>query len=219
MTTPPHIVAVVASGSADIVGRQTQPVARVFGGREALRQAVGSGAEWLWILGRGARPRDDALARLVAGIQNVGPPRAALAAGAVLDDAGRVCDSQLGIEITAGIPETLRLVQLRMLPLRHTPLTHCLVARDMFLRHGFPDTRRFGSHASVEWTARVLREEPGYLVPASVVVLPEPAERPSRWAALCTLPHTVRTIRTGVWTTGESVRALVRIVERRANLA
>ena len=183
-------------------------VVTVAEGPGALERALASGADWLWLLGAGARPRDDALERLLAAVEPEGAARAALLAGLVVDDRGVPLDDSLQ-PVPRGDPaEAIRLLRQRLLPIRSAPFANCLVARDAFDRHGQPDIPRFGAHAPLEWSARVLRDEAGYLVPASEVVMPPPNAPAGRRAALADLLATLRMLPTGAWTRGDAARAL-----------
>ena len=183
-------------------------VVTVAEGPGALERALASGADWLWLLGAGARPRDEALERLLAAVEPEGAARAVLLAGLVVDDRGVPLDDSLQ-PVPRGDPaESIRLVRQRLLPIRSAPFANCLVARHVFDRHGLPDTRTFGPHAPLEWTARVLREDAGYLVPASEVAMPPPAGPAGRRAALADLLATLRMLPTGAWSRGDAARAL-----------
>lgn len=185
-------------------------VAVVHDRPDAFTRALASDAEWLWFLAEGARPRDDALERLTAAIEPEDAAPATVLAGLLVDDRGDPVDA--GVQPAPGIDsaEAVRLVRQRLLPIRSAGFANCLVARAAFSRHGLPNTRKFGPHAPEEWTARVLRKEPGYLVPASVVVLPARAEPADRGAGLSNLLATMRMLPTGTWNRGDAARALWR---------
>jgi hypothetical protein len=179
----------------------------------ALSSALAEGDGWLWLLAPGARPRSDALERLLAAIEPPGGPRAVIVVG-MIEDPGGV---PLASELPAGDPRddeaVLRLAGARILPIRSTPLSHCLVHRGTLADHGLPDEHAYGPHAGREWSARVLRGAPGHLAATSVAVLERPAP-----ARLRTLPATLRMTRTGAWTRGESLDALAdlaRVVRKR----
>lgn len=177
---------------------------------EAFARALASDAEWLWFLAEGARPRDDALERLIAATRPEDAAPATLLAGLLVDERGRPLDGDVQAAPRINSAEVVGLVRQGLLPIRSAGFANCLVPRAAFSRHGLPDTGRFGPHAPEEWTARVLRSEPGYLVPASVVVLPAAAEPAGGGAAVSNLLATVRMLPTGTWTRGDAVRALWR---------
>jgi hypothetical protein len=165
----------------------------------------------VWFLASGAHPAEDALERLLAAIEPAGMPRASIISGMAVDEHGRPRDRELAVGGHGDGRVLLEAVGQRLLPLRYATFAHCLVARDAFRRHGLPDTRSFGPHAPVEWSARLLRQEAGYLVPASTVVLPGPAGATDRRAALRAVGPTLRMTRTGAWTRGESLQALATV--------
>ena len=207
------IGAVVAISPADVprLERQSRPPDAVLAGPDGLERALREGADWVWLLARGADPRPDALERLVDAHAPAGDAPASLLAGRVVDPDGTTVAS----EVPAGDqrnPQLVRLVGRRMLPIRHTTFANCLVARGCFTRHGVPDERRYGPYAAVEWSARALRVETGYFIPSSVISV-DP--RPSRRDALAEIPALVRMLRSGTWTRGE---ALVSIGRARAVL-
>lgn len=174
----------------------------------ALAQALESGAEWLWLLAEGARPRDDALECLTSASRPKDAAPAALLAGLLVDESGRPLEDRVQAAPSIDSAEAVRLVRQRLLPIRSAGFANCLVARALFDRHGLPDAGRFGVYAAEEWTARVLREEQGYLVPASVVVLP-PRAAPAG-GGLANLLAAARMVPTGAWTRGDAAGALGR---------
>ena len=166
--------------------------------------AAPAGEPWLWLLAPGARPRPDAIELLIAAIEPPGSPRAAIVAGVVVDPEGAPVAAELPAGEWRDDAAVIRLAEARVLPIRSAPFAHCLVARATFAEHGLPDERTYGPHAAREWSARVLREAPGYLAATSVAVL----ERPQPAPTLHALAPTLRMTRTGAWTRGESLEAL-----------
>ena len=179
---------------------------------DEFARALASDAEWLWFLAAAARPRADALERLLAAIEPEDAAPATVLAGLLVDDRGDLLDDSLQAAPRINSGEVIRLVEQRLLPIASAGFANCLVARAAFSRHGLPDTRKFGPYAPEEWTARVLRDAAGYLVPASVVVLRAPAEPANRRAAVSHLLATIRMLPTGTWTRGYAARALWRAV-------
>jgi hypothetical protein len=182
----------------------------VYDGPAALARAVASDAEWLWLLAPGARPHGDALRQLLDAVEPEGAPRATVLAGVLADARGALLDDRVQPAPAIDTAAALRLVGQRLLPLRSAAFAHCLVARAAFERHGLPDAARFGPFAAEEWTARVLRTEPGYLVASSAIVLAHHAERAGRTPRALHLRATLRMLGTGTWTRGEAARALRR---------
>ena len=220
-----RIVAVIAgtvdgerlAACRDAVERQTHPVAAVYSGADALAAAFADGADWFWVLEGAAVPRPEALADLIAAIRPPGGEAdAAVIAGLLVDAGGRPIDGQVPAGRERETEEVLRLARLRLLPIRRAGFGSTLVSGAALARHGLP-SERYGAYAPLEWTARVLRESPGYLVPASLAVAdPAPAPR----ADLDRLVAAARMTRTGTWTRGETARAfaaLVRSLSPRSN--
>jgi hypothetical protein len=191
-----------------MTGMTRGDVATVGAGQDALARALASETDWLWFVAEGARPREDALDRLLEARE----PKDALAptvlAGLLVDGRGAPLDDRLQAAPRIDADAAVRLAGQRLLPLRSAPFAHCLVARAAFGRHGVPDERRFGPFAAQEWTGRVLRDEAGYLVPASVVELASRPERPDRSAYLLHLRAAVHMLQTETWSRGDAARAL-----------
>lgn len=210
--TPLRVAAVLAEASPHAVGDQTEPPHDVFTGPGGLARALASDAQWLWFLAAGARAREDALQRLLRAAEPAHEPRASLVAGMVLDERdGQPVQDELPAPDSADVAAVIRLTALHLCPIRQATLANCLVARAAVERHGHPDVGAFGRYAAVEWTARVLRVEPGRFCADGVVVLVPEDARPSRRAALAALPATLRMARSGAWTRGESLGAFARL--------
>jgi len=198
--TAPRVVAVVAGPPGAALDHAR--LEGVASGPGALARAATTGADWLWLLAAGALPREDALPRLLDAVAPSGEPAAALVAGMALDGAGRALEDLLPAPDRSDAAAVLRLAALRLCPVRHASFANTLVRRDAFARLGLPDERAYGPYAPVAWTARLLRDEPGRLCPASVVTIA------SRAHPKATLAATVRMARSGVWTRGEAFGAL-----------
>jgi len=74
-------------------------------------------------------------------------------------------------------------------------------------------TQRLGSYAGEEWTARGLRDHPGFLVAANLAVEDRLADA-TGVAALAALPAAARVAATGAWTREETAHRLVAIARR-----
>jgi hypothetical protein len=201
-------VVVVSPSAVPGLGLQTRRVAESFTGAAALARAVASHADWIWLLGNGARPRDDALERLLEFVEPPGEAAAAVVSGMVRDAAGRAVGHELPAGDERRLEDILRLAELGVLPIRNTTFANCLVERACFARAGLPDSNRYGPYAPVEWSARVLAAHPGYFVPSSIVVLDDPM---GRVASLRSTTALARMVGTGAWTRGEGLAALRRV--------
>lgn len=192
------------------LGRQTRAPEEILAGEGALQRACASDARWIWLLADGGDPRPDALERLLEARLPDGATLPAIVAGTVVAGYGGVDERQLpGWSI--GHPELIDLVGRGALPIRHATFANCLVASACFVRHGLPDERRFGPYAAIEWSARVLRDEPGCFVPASVVAS---AAALGRRDALRAVPALARMLRTGAWTRGDQLAHARRLLSR-----
>lgn len=169
------------------------------GALDRLRDAACGESDWLWLLGSGIRPRDDALGPLLGASGD-----AAIVAGVAVDAAGRILVDRLPIVTARALDVVVELAERALLPIRATPFVNVLVRRTCFEHYGLPDEQRYGRWAPLEWSARVLRERAGYLVPASRVALGVDVERalPADAAAF------VRMLRSGTWTRGDALAAL-----------
>ena len=177
---------------------------------ETIADALTSGGELVWLVAPGGTPAPGALELLR---ETLGAAR--LATGLVVDAEGRPADrfvprgKQRDIDLLAAAA-----------PARRLPVRFALAGNTLFraaAADGPPDPR-YGPYAMQEWTARLLGGELGWLVPASVVTLPEGAPG--------TLPRAggprdaaavLRMLRTGVWTQGEAMRAVAALRPGRAS--
>ena len=200
--TRPMRTAAVCVGTVPDLAGQSHALDAVFNGHDALERALASGAGWIWLLADGAVACGDALERLLAACELAGEPPGSLLAGMVVGGSGRPLRSELPAGDGRCAEDLIRLAGKRALPIRYTTLANCVVARELFVQHGLPDVCRYGPYAAIEWSARVLRVERGYFIPASVVTL----EAPSRvgGAPLVTVAALMRMLRSGIWTRGEA---------------
>lgn len=127
--------------------------------------------EWLWLVEAGVVPRPGALAELLAPFGPDGaPPAPALLTCRVLGRDGALDPASMPwpplldreLAMTAG--------EHRLAALRLARWGALLVRRDAAERHGPPRRDFAGGADDLEWTGRILREQPGYLVPGSVAV-------------------------------------------------
>lgn len=204
----PRVVAVIAGTRPPVPAPAS--LADVLVGPGALARGVAGDSDWLWLLADGARVRGDALPRLLGAVTPAGEPAAALVAGIVLDGGGHPVDALLPAADQSDTSLVLRLAAARLCPVRHASFAHTLVRRADFERFGLPDERAYGRYAPEQWTARLLREEPGRLCAESVVTLPAMATPNPRGlgATFAGVAATVRMARSGVWTRGETLHAV-----------
>jgi GT2 family glycosyltransferase len=174
--SPVNVCAVVPAGLPS--AEQTRPpdqVVETGAGRaglaDAVREAAATGATWLWLVDPCVRPEPAALAELLAplsALEALGDP--VLFASKVVGADGRLDQDAppwprlLARELAmAGADH--RLAALRAARYGSL-LVHCRAVQ----RHGPPRPEFTGAGDDLEWTGRLLRDEPGYLVPRSLAV-------------------------------------------------
>ncbi|MCP9489093.1 MAG: hypothetical protein MSC31_04370 [Solirubrobacteraceae bacterium MAG38_C4-C5] len=163
---------------------------------EAVRAAAATGATWLWLVDGRLRPDPAALEELLAPLPHLaalGDP--VLFAGKVVGADGRLDRDtppwpRLLARELAMIGADHRLAALRAA--RHGSL---LVHRRAVEQHGRPRPEFAGAGDDLEWTGRVLRDEPGYLAPRSVAV----RERDGEPDPLAFAANRVRILRGDGW--------------------
>jgi len=223
LTPTEPIVAVVVGGAVGSERERTREAARAqslapqaivvasaaLGGTTAL-DASSTGR--LWLVRSGVVPASDALQRLVDARDGDDPPPA-IVAGLVVDVRGAVVEDLLPRASEARTADVVRLARQRLMPIRNAPLGQVLVTRAALHAHGLPHGNRYGPHAFVEWSARVLASQPGLLTTRSLARVE--SLTPARYAgALAELPAAARMARSGAWTQGEAARALADLAMR-----
>lgn len=141
------------------------------GFHEGMRAALGSGFGWQWVMDDDTIPRPDALERLFAARERLdGLPDPVMLYSKVLWTDGRMHPMNFpGFRLTdphlfaSGVEQGLP-------PLRWATFPSLLLRSDALERHGPPRKRFFLWSDDIDFTARILRSEPGYFVPDSVAV-------------------------------------------------
>lgn len=135
-----------------------------------LRAAHAGGADWTWLLDDDTIARPDALAHLLAARAPAdGLPAPLVLASRVEWKDGRPHPMNMPIVGRRDLPRLVAATEAGLLPLRAATFVSLLVARPAVERYGLPLAQYFLWADDIEYTARVLRSEPGYLVPESVV--------------------------------------------------
>jgi len=138
---------------------------------DAVRAAAATGATWLWLVDARVRPDPAALEELLAPLPSAG------ALGDPVLFAGKVVGADGRLDSDA--PPWLRLAARelamagadhRLAALRAARYGSLLVHRRAVQRHGAPRPEFADAGDDLEWTGRLLRDEPGYLAPRSVAV-------------------------------------------------
>jgi hypothetical protein len=144
-----------------------------------VREALAAGDfDWLWLLDGHAVPAPDALAELLAAPARLeGLPAPALLASKVLLPDGRLHPAaEPWPEIFEKEVSTAACAR-RMVSLRGARAGSLLVDRAVLERHGPPRADYVAVGYDLEWTARILRADVGYLVPTSRALRADVPER------------------------------------------
>lgn len=180
-----NVCAILAPGErldAAVREQSRQPESAIAEGgslRGLVERALDSGAGWIWVLDGSAAPRPGALAELLDALERVdGLVEPHLMTGAVLGPDGQVDEGRVLWYRRNQIDIAMEASSKRVLPVRAATgsvLVSAEAARAEPPRRGGPP-----SPANVvEWTAHVLRERTGYLVPESESEALEPGYDPA----------------------------------------
>ncbi len=157
---------------AEYPGVQVLALATNSGGaggfHAGLRQAHADGFEWIWLMDDDTIPTPTCLQALLDAAAVVPGRTPALLSSKVIWTDGQLHPMNyqgFERELTARVVEAS---ELGLMPLRTATFVSLLVNRRGVDEHGLPLRRYFLWSDDIEYTARILRREPGYLVPASV---------------------------------------------------
>lgn len=142
------------------------------GGFQAGLEAAQAGEEeWFWLMDDDTIARSDALAALLAAPAAVAdlPPAPVLLASRVVWRDGRLHPMNTPGFERSDVARLVESAARGLLPLRVTTFVSLLVRRGAIERHGLPPGHFFIWSDDLEFTARILRHEVGYVVPESVV--------------------------------------------------
>ena len=141
------------------------------GFHDGMRKAYDNGCDWLWLMDDDTIPAPSALERLLEGrdtASTLGGAPVALASRVVWDD-GRLHPMNTPRTALRRMDELVSAASRGLLLIRSASWVSLLVHRHAIESYGLPIKRFFIWTDDVEFTARILRREPGYLVPESVV--------------------------------------------------
>lgn len=127
------------------------------------------GYDWLWLMDDDTFAQEDALEHLLAGAGRAPSGRPLLLASTVLWKDGRLHPMNLGLPRWRWPAELAQAAAHRLLLMRYVTFVSVAVHREAIDRFGLPLPHYFIWGDDVEFTARVLRDEPGFLVPDSRV--------------------------------------------------
>lgn len=141
------------------------------GFHEGMRAGLAQGVEWLWVMDDDTVANPDALERLLERLDDhEGLPAPVMLASKVVWTDGRVHPMNPPGPALADIDHFTRSVEAGLIPLRSSTFPSLLVHTDAVRRHGLPQKHFFLWSDDIDFTLRILREEHGYMVPASVAV-------------------------------------------------
>lgn len=181
-TRRPDRILVVDNASSDGTGEmlaQDHPDVEVLalesnlggagGFHEGMRAALAGPDDWLWLMDDDTIPTPSCLEALLDAAGRLGEEPALLSSKVVWTDGTLHPMNWPGFERTR-VERVVAASELGLMPLRTATFVSLLVNRRTVTRHGLPLRRYFLWSDDIEYTARVLRREPGYLVPTSVAV-------------------------------------------------
>lgn len=180
-TRPPERIVVVDNASSDGTAellRERYPEIEVVslhtneggagGFHEGLRAAHASGSEWIWLMDDDTLPEPSCLQALLDAAARV-PASPLLSSKVVWTDGSlhpmntpSLERDRTDVVVEAG--------ERGLMALRTATFVSLLLRRSVIDSHGLPLRRYFLWSDDIEYTARILRSAPGYLVPASVAV-------------------------------------------------
>jgi GT2 family glycosyltransferase len=135
-----------------------------------MKEATAQGWDWLWLMDDDTIPRPDALERLLdaRGRLNGLPEPMMLGSKAVWTDGNWHPMNFVGARL-ADYPGFLEASTKGLISVRTVTFVSLLTRSDAVRRYGLPHKHYFIWSDDIEWTARVLMHERGYLVADSVV--------------------------------------------------
>jgi rhamnopyranosyl-N-acetylglucosaminyl-diphospho-decaprenol beta-1,3/1,4-galactofuranosyltransferase len=139
------------------------------GFHEGIKWVVANGYGWIWMMDDDTIPATDALGRLLDARERMdGLPEPLLLASKVLWTDGNVHPMNPPGTSLLDMDVYLNAIERGLLPLRWNTFPSLLVKREAVERHGLPRKHFFIWGDDLDFTARILRHEPGYLVLDSV---------------------------------------------------
>jgi rhamnopyranosyl-N-acetylglucosaminyl-diphospho-decaprenol beta-1,3/1,4-galactofuranosyltransferase len=182
-TRPPERVVVVDNASddgTDAMVRQEFPDVELIrldsnegsagGYHEGMKRAHAEGAEWMWLMDDDTIPEPAALAELLAALPGLAPELPSMLVSKTLWTDGRMHPMNTPWPYRKSPERMIEGAERGLMPLRSATWVSLLVHRGAVDRHGLPLKHFFIWSDDIDYTGRVMFEEPGYLVPSSVVV-------------------------------------------------
>jgi GT2 family glycosyltransferase len=140
------------------------------GNHAALKRAFEGPADWFWVMDDDTIPTPTALEELLAALGRLdGLPQPELMASKVLWSDGSL--HRMSLPFVRWDREDLAMdaCEQELVPLRATTYVSMLVKRSAVQKYGVPLAHWFIWGDDIEYTARILRHEVGYVAPRSVV--------------------------------------------------
>jgi rhamnopyranosyl-N-acetylglucosaminyl-diphospho-decaprenol beta-1,3/1,4-galactofuranosyltransferase len=135
-----------------------------------MRAAQARGYDWIWLMDDDTIPTPSCLQALLEAADRLpGSDPALLSSKVVWTDGNLHPMNCPGFE-RERTEAVVRASELGLMPLRTATFVSLLVSRQAIDAVGLPLRRYFLWSDDIEYTARILRSAPGYLVPASVAV-------------------------------------------------
>jgi GT2 family glycosyltransferase len=147
----------------------TENLGGAGGFHRGIERAHSRGHDWLWLMDDDTLVQPDTLSTLLAGAARAPGGAPPLVASQVRWKDGRLHPMNEPAPRRRRPAELAEGAAQGLLALRYATFVSVAVRREAVDRCGLPLERFFIWGDDVEFTARVLREEPGYLVPESVV--------------------------------------------------
>lgn len=136
---------------------------------DELRSAISSDEQWIWLVAPGVEPAPDALDRLLEAASSPDLPAPVLLSSKVVGPHGLPVRAALPIPQVMDPDLATATAARRLLSIRVARWGSLLVRRDAAAAVPAPDSS-LAPFEDLVWTARLLRDGPGYLVPSSVAV-------------------------------------------------
>lgn len=149
---------------------QTANVGGAGGFHEGMKRAYENGFTWIWVMDDDAIPEPDALNRLLAAhhrFDEVQQPR--LLASKVIWVDGSLHPMNAPQIKTSNLESLFLATQHSTMSIRYATFVSLLVHRSLIEQYGLPIADYFVWADDIEYTARILRNELGIIVPDSLV--------------------------------------------------